>query len=184
MRAISWCRRRIVSRIWNRTGYTGRKNPICGKGKGLSVRSTDRNRKKGSKRREKGTNPIEHICIVKHFFETKHSIASAVYKWHVVCDVISWDVVAIESQRLLRHHFLWYCRNASITWRAGHMGGRACGCEDTWGIDAVENSTEHSGGVEGVDWGGAAGGPNGIGGAKGGYALDSVFWAERHLCLA
>lgn len=74
-------------------------------------------------------------------------------------------------------------------WSAGHWARRACGGEDAWGIDAVENSTEHSGGVEGVDGGGAAGGPDGIGGAESGYALDSIFWAGRKeerrcFCLA
>lgn len=158
----------------------------------LSIRSTDRNREKvitEGRKKNKVTNPIEHICIVKHFFKTKHSIASAIAERHFISDERSWDVVAIESQRLLRHYLLRYFRNASITlwergaWRDGHLGGRTGG-EDIWGIDAAENSTEHSGGVEGVDGGGAAGGPDGIGGAEGGYALGSVFWAERYLCLA
>lgn len=82
---------------------------------------------------------------------------------------------------MLRH-----CRNASVIlekrrriWGVGHLAGRACTGADAWGIDPVENSTEYSGGVEGVDGGGAAGRPDGIGGAEGGYALGPVFGAEK-----
>lgn len=133
--------------------------------------------------------PIEHISIIKHFIKVKHSITGfRIAERHVVCEAISRDIAVIENQRLLlRHRMLRHCRDASVIlekrrrrpWGAGHLAGRACGGANAGGIDPVENSTEYSGGVEGVDGGGAAGGPDGIGGAEGGYALGPVFGAEN-----